>query len=150
VETKLTHNTHEYGQCLFGLAGEYLEAAEVLHDCRNAKWLPMYYLICHSLELSLKSFLSERGYDEKRLKGIGHSIKKCLVEAEGSGLRFSIPPPEANELLELDEHYTVKSLEYFYDKSKIFPNAKDLITFTKHLRSVVFNEITLAEFHEMR
>ena len=150
METKLTHNSHEYGQCLFGLAGEYLDAAEVLHDCKNGKWLPMYFLICHSLELSLKSFLSQRGYDEKQLKRIGHSIEKCLIEAEGKGLRPSILPPEVNKILELDRHYTGKSLEYFYRKEKILTNAKDLITSTKHLRSAIFDEITHAEFHEMR
>lgn len=143
-------NLHEYGQCLFGLGGEYLEAGEALHRGENTKWLPMYFLICHSLELSLKSFLSERGYSEKKLKNIGHSIEKCLKEAEKNGLNVSLIQSDRLNLMKFDGHYSAKNLEYFYNIEKIFPNIEKMINITKILRIQIFNSITEREFEGMR
>jgi hypothetical protein len=150
LEANLNLNLHEYGQCLFGLGGEYLEAGEALHRGANTKWLPMYFLICHSLELSLKAFLAERGYSEKKLRSIGHSIAKCLREAEEKGLTVSLTQPDRLDVMGLDPHYSAKALEYFYHEAKTFPNIENLINITKILRTQIFDCITEIEFENMK
>jgi HEPN domain-containing protein len=133
VETNLTDELHEYGQYLFGIGGEYLLAAEVLQSCEEKKWLPIYFLICQSLELSLKSFLAERGYDKGRLKKLGHDLMKCLDQAGRNGLEFSLSQERTNEMERISAYYAGKHLEYFFKQEKAFPNLEDIMSFVKIL-----------------
>jgi HEPN domain-containing protein len=117
---------------------------------RKKKWLPIYFLICQSLELSLKSFLAERGYDKGRLKKLGHDLMKCLDQAGRNGLEFSLSQERTNEMERISAYYAGKHLEYFFKQEKAFPNLEDIMSFVKILRVNIFNSITIQEFNEMR
>ena len=71
---------------------EFLDAAKVLAGKRDASIthiplaLPFYFLLCHAMELSMKSYLRAKGYNDRRLVGIGHSLDECLSAAIGEGL----------------------------------------------------------------
>src|SRR5262245_42291840 len=62
---------------------EFLDAAKELAGEREAGDIivrhmkPLYFLLCQSMELSMKAYLRSKGYDDERLKQAGHRLKSC-------------------------------------------------------------------------
>jgi hypothetical protein len=50
---------------------------------------PRYFLLCHSIELALKAFLTLHGESESDLKSAGHDLKKLLKRTERRGLKLT-------------------------------------------------------------
>jgi hypothetical protein len=77
---------------------------------------PKYYLVCHSLELALKSYLSMKGEPIKNLKSnFGHNLRTILRKSKELGLDSVVALSEF-ELLEIEkanEWYNRKGFEYF-------------------------------------
>ncbi len=77
---------------------------------------PAYYLLGHSIELSLKSFLSAKGYShsELRKKKYGHDLDSLLSECTrrklGGEVRLS--KKEVNGISLLNKTYCDKKFEY--------------------------------------
>lgn len=73
-----------------------------------------YYLLSHSLELGLKSFLAAQGFEEPALRKIGHDLVRCLDEATTAGLDARFLEPEAGAVVAmLNQYYAGKELEYY-------------------------------------
>lgn len=88
--------------------------------------IPALYLVGHSIELSLKSYLLHHGVSLHELRSkrhIGHSLHKCLRKAKELGLlnhvKFSGQEEGAFEIL--DNLYSTKQLEYIVTGTKYFP-----------------------------
>jgi hypothetical protein len=74
------------------------------------------YLVCRSIELSFKSFLSlksERHNDLK--KKIGHDLHKALNKSKELGIQSTVrmSTEEESELMKANEWYHRKGFEYF-------------------------------------
>ncbi len=74
------------GHWLRNYAADFLAAAEAFQAPEHRFSPVRYYLICHSIELSLKAFLVTAGYKKKDRKRLNHDVVKALEAAEGNGL----------------------------------------------------------------
>jgi hypothetical protein len=74
---------------------EFLDAAKELAGERDASQLvmrhlhPMYYLLCHSMELSLKAYLRTKGYEDSELKKLWHGLEDAVEVVKREGLTLS-------------------------------------------------------------
>lgn len=63
----------------YSLASEYLEAAITLFNTPPTRinyWVVIYYLLGHSAELTLKSYLFDHGETPESLKKVGHDLER--------------------------------------------------------------------------
>ncbi len=74
-------------------AKEYLQTARALEHIEDRLPAgPYYFLLCHAIELVLKSFLATRGATEEQLtKRFGHKLLKAYKRAQTRGLSPSDP-----------------------------------------------------------
>ncbi|UAA37872.1 hypothetical protein KIH87_14380 [Paraneptunicella aestuarii] len=123
----------------FSLSSEYLEAAETLNKIPPTKvnyWIITYYLLGHSAELSLKSFLFKRGMSLKELRKIGHDLFELLDKAKNHGIQ------DFNSIRSLSPIYKSKKLEYRQRNIESFPPIDNLILEVKELHLMVFESIS--------
>jgi hypothetical protein len=101
--------------------------------------LVRYYLLCHSLELSFKAFLSDKGKNIKELskREFGHNLEMLLVECEANGLAqpFLDPTILQQQVKVLNKYYSDKQFEYGEIADYELPNLT-------HLRGAVSALIT--------
>lgn len=124
---------------MFSLSLEYLEAAEVLIKNPPTKvnyWIVIYYLLGHSAELALKSFMFKKDVSLEDLKKIGHNLNKLITKSHELGL------PEFICLRKLSPIYSKKSLEYRRRKKESFPSAEALFSEVQQLHSLVFSHVS--------
>lgn len=125
----------------YALASEYLEAAITLFNTPPTRinyWVVIYYLLGHSAELTLKSYLFDHGETPASLKNIGHDLDKLVERALDHGLSNKLSVRAINALAPI---YREKELEYRKRKRQTFPDQQDLIEEIKALHSAVFNRI---------
>jgi hypothetical protein len=98
-------------------AKEFADAASlILNRAGSAVSLPTYYLLGHSIELSLKAFLVGRGLKVAKLrsKAFGHDLRACLEEARRLklGREVKLTPMEVGVIQLLSFDYAAKRFEY--------------------------------------
>lgn len=126
------------------LASEYLEAAITLFNTPPTRinyWVVVYYLLGHSAELTLKSYLFDHGETIDSLRKVGrngHDLEKLVELALKHGLSTELSLRAINSLAPI---YRSKELEYRKRKRQTFPCEQDLIDEIQALQSVVFNRI---------
>lgn len=96
---------------------EYLQAYTVLkeNDPKPTElYLVKFYLLCHSVELSLKAYLRLRGHEIKELRSreVGHDLfemlKICNVQHN-----FVLSPGYTEVIKVVSTYYKSKEYEYF-------------------------------------
>lgn len=120
---------HVDGYWLRHYATDFLAAAESFEVPSNRFSPVPYYLICHSIELSLKSFLFSAGYKRKDRKKLNHDLEKALNAAEDRGLgeHIEISEDERESLKKANNLYSKKEFEYFESLATIYdPHDFDL------------------------
>ena len=115
------------------LAGEFLRAAlatspipdSEVAELRQHISLVGFYLVAHSIELSLKAFLLGRGMPigKLRSKPFGHNLVSLVTEARRRrlGLVVKLTPKDLLVLDLLNECYSVKELEYAFTGARRLP-----------------------------
>jgi hypothetical protein len=99
-------------------ASEFLSASRGLKTDHLFSPVP-YYLICRSIELSLKSYLLAKGVSEKEFRqkkhGLGHDLVNVFQKAQYLGLEsiVEVSPNQQMELTKANEYYVCKGFEYF-------------------------------------
>lgn len=87
--------------------------------------IPVMYLVGHSIELCLKSYLAFNGIPlrELRSKKYGHDLAKCLKKAKELGLNTHVmlDSGELHAFAVLNELYSTKQLNYIVTGAKEFP-----------------------------
>ena len=81
----------------------------------NKYFSPGYYLMCHAIELGLKSYLVQHGYtlEELRKKPFGHNLCSILAETEKCGIDSSFVAPSLHSaIVYLNDLYMGKMFEY--------------------------------------
>ncbi|MET0029742.1 MAG: hypothetical protein ABW101_19080 [Candidatus Thiodiazotropha sp.] len=105
-------------------AEEFFEAATKVCKPSNTEFgklrlkinMTAYYLLGHSIELSLKAFLFGRGinYNELRYKPYGHDLSYLITESRNKrlGLQAKLTKNEIELIKLLSISYSTKLLEY--------------------------------------
>lgn len=98
-------------------ASDFLGAAKGIEIKNEFSPVP-YYLVCRSLELSLKAFLLAKGVSKEKLKdrrSLGHDLEKVLGKAISLGIDefVSLLPSYKVELAKANKYYASKGFEYF-------------------------------------
>jgi hypothetical protein len=99
--------------------------------------IPVMYLIAHSIELCLKSYLLSKGVSLIDLKRkYGHNLIKCFKKAKEFGLDktgVNFNENEEHALFILNELYSTKQLNYIVTGGNIFPNFELILSASKKL-----------------
>jgi len=126
-------------------AEDFFEASSA-HDS-SIKFSPVkYYLVCHSIELSLKAFLLLKGVSKSdiRSRSLGHNLSNILEKCLSLGLEeiVQITDPQKSMLTELNEWYSRKGFEYFEIKN-LAAGAGDLpdVILAQELATLLINNL---------
>lgn len=100
-------------------AEDFFQAYTLLSDKKNNAIQVRYYLICHSLELSMKAVLREAGYSVGQLLKLGHDIEKISNELEqNKGINAKWDEQQKAIIHIANIHYKSKEMEYFAQGTK--------------------------------
>jgi hypothetical protein len=98
------------------MALDYFAAERALPDESTARFgLVPHYLLCHSLELSFKAFLADKGNTiEDMRKRFNHDLGELLRECEANGLAASFPNVTElrTQIRQVNKYYSEKQFEY--------------------------------------
>lgn len=110
------------GYWLRHYAGDFLAAAKDFKPPVNRFSPVPYYLICHSIELSLKSFLFTAGFKKADRRRLNHDLEKALRAAENNGLstHIQLTADERGLLHKANRLYPKKEFEYFESLETIY------------------------------
>ncbi|SRR6266545_626820 len=91
-------------------AREFLQAA-----LKTGSPLVRAYLLGHSLELVLKTYLLTTGYGEKEIRKLGHNLSRILAASKSAGVEklVRISPEMEKDLAEFSTVYASEGLRYF-------------------------------------
>ena len=102
-----------------------------------------YFLVCRSIELSLKAYLLSKGVARKEIKSqklLGHDLQKLLQKAVILNINSisSISPTQEQELEMANNWYDRKGFEYFefqniVDGNETLPNLSILVEIADQL-----------------
>jgi hypothetical protein len=98
-------------------ADDFVSAARSAPKPKSPKFQPArLYLVCHAIELTLKAFLSLRGFSLQALSDsqLGHDLRKLLSQAREHGLlgMVDLPTEMLAEIERASEYYSEKVFEY--------------------------------------
>lgn len=81
-----------------------------------------HFLVCRSIELSLKSFLRARGVLRNERKTIGHNLESALDKALDLGLKdyMEVTVEDREALAAANRLYRKKEFEYFESLDLVF------------------------------
>ena len=113
---------HVDGYWLRHYASDFLAAAQSFEPPKNRFSPVRYYLVCHSIELSLKSFLFSAGFKKKDRKKLNHDLEKALDAAENNGIgkHIEITSNEREIIRKANRLYPKKEFEYFESLATIY------------------------------
>jgi hypothetical protein len=103
-------------------AGDFLAAARVF-ELPGTRFSPVpYFLICHSIELSLKSFLFPAGFKKRDRRKLGHDLEAALHTAEECGLGgyLDITSDDREIVRKASKPYSKKEFEYFESLETVY------------------------------
>jgi hypothetical protein len=101
---------------LYAHAADFLRAAKSIGLANRSFRPARLYLVCHSLELGLRAFvsLSARSLEDTGRRASGHDLARLLSKAQSLGLdrfiRFRVK--EVNEMRKASLYYSRKVFEY--------------------------------------
>ncbi len=113
---------HVDGYWLRHYASDFLAAAQSFEPPKNRFSPVHYYLVCHSIELSLKSYLFSSGFKKKDRRKLNHDLEKALGVAENNGLgnHLDIIPDDREIVIKANRLYQKKEFEYFESLETIY------------------------------
>ncbi len=116
-------------------AREFLDAAKLVRPEKPVAFTPTYFLVCQSIELSLKAYLRGSGYSNKQLRGIGHNLNECVAAAKAAGLdnHASLYAAEVAAIAAINPYYQFKDFQYSTSGYKSFPHPDLLIALAERL-----------------
>jgi len=116
---------------------EFLAAAQSLRSVNESPSVPAYFLICQSIELSLKAYIRGCGGAREELVKIGHDLEKALNTAQAERLSqfFAITSCQEEALRMINPYYAGKDLQYTAVGSKSYPDVNILLELAGGLQS---------------
>lgn len=123
-------------------AREYFDSAKVLDEhFRQRKGnetvasMPAMFLMAHSIELALKSYLLWSGYSGQRLRSLGHNLEECWNQAleEGVGIHVALSDIDLGILRLIGKLHSSTELRYIETGFKTFPMFRPLELLTEKI-----------------
>jgi len=116
-------------------AREFLEAAQLVRREKPVTFRPTYFLVCQSLELSLKAYLRGSGYSDEQLRRIGHNLDQCVSAAKATGVEGYVRLSEADiaAVAAINPYYQFKDFQYSVSGYKSFPHPDVLMELAERL-----------------
>lgn len=139
-------------QCCWALANSYSAAAEqLLLNSSGNIFLPIIFLLGHSLELHMKAFLILCEASENDLRKLGHNMVSCFRESRSQGLcrHLSLSKKQVKQIIQINRFYQRKHLEYFFGTDKHFGSVEDFRSTVEDVGRAVFNLITAEDFRAL-
>lgn len=103
---------------------EYINACEELEKSRMRYSTICYYLVCHALEIAMKSYLILDGWEEKKIRNISHNLKG-LMKILKKGEYYIFTKQDEEYIIAVNKYYSKKDFEYLITAGeKLFPNLK--------------------------
>lgn len=123
---KLDERTTARG--LLNYAEEYYAAYELIQKQEpkfTMYFSVKYYLLCHSLELTMKAWLKKRGATFLEMQKLGHDLEKIMIVLHGDhDLLFDAT--SQGMIRVVNQHYSKKDFEYSLRGAKTVPEITDL------------------------
>ena len=127
------------GYWLRNYAGDFLKGArDFVPPVDRFSPLP-YYLVCHSIELSLKAFLFSAGFNKAARKALNHNLEKAISAAEANGINayLQVSAKDRDLIVKANRLYPKKEFEYFESLETIYDphnfQLEDLTAFAHRL-----------------
>ncbi len=120
-------------------ARAFLDAAIIVRSQKSEvsaiTFVPLYFLACQAIELSLKAYLRGTGYGQKDLVRLGHNLSKCVEAARAAGVEqhISFAAEEAAIVAMINPYYQSKDLQYSITGLKHRPQPDLLIALAERL-----------------
>ena len=116
-------------------AREFLDAAHLVRRKKPVWFAPTYFLVCQSIELSLKAFLRCSGYSNKQLRQLGHDLDACIAAARAAGVESHASLSEADVAAVgvINAYYHSKDLQYSMSGYKSYPPPESLLALAERL-----------------
>lgn len=132
----MSQSDRQTGMGLWTDSNGMLEAANILMPKGMSVSGPMYYLLGHSFELGIKSFLLSKGANQKYLRDIGHDLIKAIEWAKPCNIEayFTFSDNQVEMITLLNKYYKAKEFEYRITGSKQYPDASE---FAKMIRDLL-------------
>ena len=95
-------------------AAEFLAAARFLCSGNLTSSSPLYFLVCQSIELSLKAYIRGCGLTKEQLVKIGHDLEKALKKAQSENLSHfcRVTRDQEQAVRMINRYYGGKDLQY--------------------------------------
>jgi hypothetical protein len=104
-------------------AREFLDAAHLVRREKPVWFAPTYFLVCQSIELSLKAYLRGSGYSDQQLRRLGHDLDACVAAACAAGVESHV----------INSYYHSKDLQYSTSGYKSYPPPESLLALAERL-----------------
>ncbi len=108
---------------------EYINACEALEKSANPGFYlnVQYYLLCHALEIAMKSILIMYGWNKGELKAdVDHDLIEAINILVTNNL-YKFNKEDTERIRLINEFYSKKGFEYLeFAGSKVYPRLKEL------------------------
>lgn len=138
MNNSLTPEDRTTSPGLFNYARSYWRSAEQLRVSKvdvSHPDAPILFLFYHSVELYLKAYVRNAGYDLQHLKEISHKITKAGRAAQGAGLELTAH--DFDLLTLIDSQDNVVRSRYITTGAHSRPEVDELSTFCEFLDKAV-------------
>ncbi|MBR0823753.1 hypothetical protein [Bradyrhizobium liaoningense] len=128
-------------------AKEYLKAANVLSQSDSDLFSPVYFLLCHGIELSLKAFILASGGNERELKKQDTRHHLDVLRDRARGLGYQPVNEKTDEVINmLAPYHQNHSFRYRDPGYKTFP----VVTETIEVLASMLDEISPVVWRRVR
>ncbi len=116
-------------------AREFLDAAHLVRREKPEWFAPTYFLVCQSMELSLKAYLRGSGYSDNQLRRLGHDLDASVAAARAAGVESHVRLNEADmaAVAMINAYYHSKDLQYSTSGYKSYPPPDMLLALAERL-----------------
>ena len=116
-------------------AREFLDAAQLVRAEKPEWFAPTLFLVCQSIELSLKAYLRGSGYSDKQLRRLGHDLEAGIAAARAAAIEahVQIDAADVEALTRMNAYYQSKDLQYSTSGYKSYPHPDVLFTLAERL-----------------
>lgn len=90
-----------------------------------------YYLLCHSLELGIKSLLRAYGLRLSEIKNYGHDLLSAVKDLQDKESSLYFSSREHQIITLINDYYRRKSFEYYQDSLQLLPPIEPLAQLVK-------------------
>lgn len=115
----------------------YLNALEIIVEnihINKSILHPIGLLASQAIELSLKSYLISKGWEENKLKKIGHNLEKAMEESSKAGLKINLSQKFSVQVLSLSHD---SPFLFRYPKTKVAAGITEPNVLCKDVRTII-------------